>query len=230
MHPLIPPQPGAYAWLMAAGIGVSAIWWAARSKRDPALMMVFIGALGGAFIGAKLAYVFAESWNDWGREDFWLRLATGKSVLGGLLGGYAGVEAMKRLAGHRRSTGDAFAMILPLGLILGRIGCWLHGCCLGRPVGEGFFLRLEDRAGTSRWPAAQAEMGFLGLLWLALWLCRHRFRDRLFFIFLAACGSFRFGHEWMRDTPKWGGLLSGYQVIAIGMTVLGLMMFKRRGR
>lgn len=232
MHPLFPTQSGAYAWLMAAGVLASAIWWFAKSRHDSALLMVYIGALGGAFLGAKLAYIVAEVWFDWGREDFWMRLATGKSILGGLLGGYAGVEGMKRLAGHRHSTGDAFALILPVGLLLGRTGCLLHGCCLGRPVGDEFLLHLQDCAGVLRWPAVPVEMAFLtGMLVLTLVLHGSgKLRDRRFFVFLAAYGGFRFIHEWARDTPKWFSWLSGYQVIALAMALIGVAMFIRRGR
>lgn len=232
MHQFIPEQGGAYAMLMVAAIAVSAIYWFSRSKHDPSLLVVYIGALGGAFIGAKLAYIFAEIWFDWGRPDFWLRMLTGKSILGGLLGGYAGVEIMKRLVLHEKSTGDAFAVILPVGLLLGRVGCWLHGCCLGKPVSDSFILTLRDRAGVTRWPAVPVEMVFL-LVMLALilfWNWQGKYRDRLFFVFLAAYGLFRFAHEWMRDTPKWGGVISGYQVIALAMAVLAMVMFARRGR
>lgn len=232
MHPLFPMQSEAYAGLMTAGILVSAVWWFAKSRHDSALLVVYLGALGGAFFGAKLAYIFSEVWFDWGREDFWMRLATGKSILGGLLGGYAGVEGMKKLAGYERSTGDAFALILPVGLLLGRTGCWLHGCCLGNPVGDEFLLHLQDRAGMVRWPAVPVEMAFLiGMLILILAFHRSgKLRDRLFFIFLAAYGAFRFIHEWMRDTPKWFGWFSGYQVIAFSMALIGIAMFGRRGR
>ena len=232
MHQFIPEQGGAYAMLMVAAIAVSAIYWFSRSKHDPSLLVVYIGALGGAFIGAKLAYIFAEIWFDWGRPDFWLRMLTGKSILGGLLGGYAGVEIMKRLVLHEKSTGDAFAVILPVGLLLGRVGCWLHGCCLGKPVSDSFILTLRDRAGVTRWPAVPVEMVFL-LVMLALilfWNWQGKYRDRLFFIFLTAYGLFRFAHEWMRDTPKWGRVISGYQVIALAMAVLGMVMFARRAR
>ena len=232
MHQTVPQSGGGYAILMVAAIAVSAIYWFRRSKHDPLLLVVYIGALGGAFIGAKLAYIFAEIWFDWERPDFWLRLATGKSILGGLLCGYAGVEIMKRLVGHSQSTGDAFAIILPVGLILGRVGCWLHGCCLGKPVADSFMLTLRDRAGGTRWPAVQVEMAFL-LVMLAMilfWNWQGRFRDRLFFIFLTAYGLFRFAHEWLRDTPKWGGMISGYQVIALAMAAIGAVMFTRRGR
>jgi phosphatidylglycerol:prolipoprotein diacylglycerol transferase len=36
--------------------------------------------------------------------------------------------------GIRRSTGDIFALALPAGEAIGRIGCFLNGCCYGTPT------------------------------------------------------------------------------------------------
>jgi phosphatidylglycerol:prolipoprotein diacylglycerol transferase len=222
---------GPYRWTMLAAIVLSATWWFFRSKRDPGLLPIYIGALGGAFLGAKLAYLFAEGWRDWPTADRWLRFATGKSVLGGLLGGYAGVEAMKWLTGYRRTTGDLFALIAPLGIALGRVGCCLQGCCQGRPS----TLRLlaaQDAYGVARWPSAQIELVFQLAVFAVLFALRKHphFLGRLFFLYLAVYGAFRFMHEWMRDTPALGAGLSGYQFMALAMTALGAVMFVRRGR
>jgi phosphatidylglycerol:prolipoprotein diacylglycerol transferase len=221
---------GPYRWTMLAAIVLSATWWFFRSKRDPGLLPIYIGALGGAFLGAKLAYLFAEGWRDWPTTDRWLRLATGKSVLGGLLGGYAGVEAMKWLTGYRRTTGDLFALIAPLGIALGRVGCCLQGCCQGRPT----TLRLlaaQDAYGVGRWPSAQIELVFQLAVFVMLFAVRKHphFQGRLFFLYLAVYGAFRFVHEWMRDTPALVAGLTGYQFMALAMTALGAVMFVRRG-
>src|SRR6187397_1808094 len=95
-HWLDAPISSPYRWTMLAAIALSASYWLAKAKRDPALLPVYLGALGGAFLGAKLAYLFAEGWHDWPAPDRWIRWMTGKSLIGGLLGGYAGVEMMKR--------------------------------------------------------------------------------------------------------------------------------------
>jgi hypothetical protein len=81
--------------------------------------------------------------------DRWLRLATGKSVLGALLGGYAGVELAKHALGLRAATGDLFALVAPLGIGIGRVGCLLHGCCLGERCAPAWWtLRdAQDRVG-----------------------------------------------------------------------------------
>lgn len=219
-----------YRWTMLAAIALSATWWFRRSKKDPNLLPVYIGALGGAFLGAKLVYLFAEGWRDWPQPDRWLRLATGKSILGGLLGGYAGVEGMKWLLGYRKSTGDLFAFIAPLGLAMGRVGCWLQGCCLGKPTTLKL-LAARDALGVPRWPSAQVELSFQ-LATFGLFLVLRRFpyfQNRLFFVYLVLYGVFRFLHEYMRDTPLLAAGLSGYQFISLGMAILGLAMFIKRG-
>src|SRR5882762_10088642 len=90
----------AYGWLMLAGIFVSIALWSRVAKRDSRLVLIYIAALAGAFLGAKLVYLGAEGWLHWHDKDRWLQFATGKSILGGLLGGYAGVEIAKRHVGY----------------------------------------------------------------------------------------------------------------------------------
>ncbi len=228
-HQLLPGSP-AYAACMAAGILISAVLWYRRSKGQSDLLLIYLGALIGGFAGAKIAYLLAEGWLEWSQPDRLLRWATGKSVLGGLLGAYAGVEWTKHLVGHKSSTGDAFAIIVPVGILLGRVGCFMNGCCLGRPTSGVFAAR--DVTGTPRWPAPFVEGAFQVLILIVILLLQRRglLRDRLFFLYLTAYGLFRFFHEFMRDTPKiWLGL-SGYQFISLAMAGVGLFMLWRRSK
>lgn len=215
---------------MAAGILICAVFWYRRSKGQSDLLLIYLGALIGGFAGAKIAYLLAEGWLDWQQPDRWLRWATGKSVLGGLLGAYAGVEGTKHLVGHKASTGDAFAVIVPLGILLGRIGCYLNGCCLGKPTAGVFAAR--DVAGIMRWPAPAVEGAFQIVMLLTILILQYRglLRDRLFFLYLTAYGLFRFLHEFMRDTPKIVLGLSGYQFIALGMAMIGFVMLRQRSQ
>jgi len=213
---------------MAAGILIGAVYWYRRSRGQSDLLLIYLGALVGGFAGAKIAYLLAEGWLEWQQPDRWLRWATGKSVLGGLLGAYAGVELTKHLTGHKQSTGDAFALIVPVGILLGRVGCYLNGCCLGRPVAGVFAVR--DMRGMARWPAPFVEGLFQVVILIAILLLQRRglLRDRLFFLYLTAYGLFRFAHEFMRDTPRILLGLSGYQIIALLMACLGAFMLWRR--
>src|SRR4051812_12520756 len=170
---IAPPTSSAYGWLMLAGIFVSVILWSRVARRDERLVIVYVAALTGAFLGAKLVYLGAECWLHWHDENRWLELATGKSITGALLGGYVAVEIAKRLLRYPRATGDWFALIAPLGIMLGRVGCILHGCCLGRFC-EASWFTMNDAAGIARWPAAPVELLFNALMLGAALLMRSR--------------------------------------------------------
>ena len=221
----------AYGWLMLGGIFVSLIFWSRLARRDSRLVFIYITALAGAFIGAKLVYLGAEGWLHWHEQDRWIQFATGKSILGGLLGGYAGVEIAKRLLGYTSATGDWFAVIAPVGLLLGRLGCVLHGCCLGRECDPAWFT-VNDAAGVARWPAALVEGLFNAvMLGVFLWLrWKKILSGQHFHLYLIGYGVFRFGHEFLRATPQILGPFSGYQVAAILVALLGLAGFILRSR
>jgi len=150
-------QSPVYGWLMLAGICVSLLFWSRLARRDSRLLLIYLGALGGAFFGAKLVYLASEGWLHWNDQNRWLQLATGKSVIGGLLGGYAGVEIAKRLLAYRSATGDWFALITPISIIIGRIGCWFHGCCQGIRCDASWYT-LQDADGVARWPSVPVRM------------------------------------------------------------------------
>jgi len=223
-------SPSPYGLLMLAGIGVSVFLWARLAKRDDRLLPVYIGGLCGAFIGAKIVYILAEGWMHFGEENMWLHLATGKTIVGALLGGYAGVELCKKLMGYKSATGDWFAIIAPVGIILGRIGCLLHGCCLGNECPAAWYS-IQDSAGVDRWPAVPAEILF-NVAFLLIVLVQLRPNQILpgqhFHIYLVAYGVFRLGHEMVRATPKVIGPMSGYQIASIAMVVLGVARFWQR--
>ncbi|MEO8354105.1 MAG: prolipoprotein diacylglyceryl transferase family protein [Chthoniobacteraceae bacterium] len=105
----------------------------------------------GAFLGANLVYLAAEGWMFWDSPQRWVIFATGKTILGALLGGYAAVELAKHLLNYTAVTGGRFAMVVPVGIVLGRIGCLLHGCCPGQvfvnPLGGQCAMTLEIRVG-----------------------------------------------------------------------------------
>ncbi len=219
----------AYGWLMLAGIFVSIVLWSRLARHDSRLVLVYIAALTGAFLGAKLVYLGAEGWLHWHDPNRWLILATGKSITGALLGGYAAVEIAKRLLGYTGVTGDWFAIIAPVGIMLGRIGCLLHGCCLGR-VCHASWYTINDIHGVARWPAVPVEFIFnalmLGVILLFRW--GRIAPGQLFHIYLMAYGIFRFFHEFLRDTPQILGPISGYQIAALGVAGLGAAGFVLR--
>lgn len=91
-------------------------------------LWLLVGAAFGAWAGSKLL-AWAES------PQHYLALATddtaallgGKTIVGGLLGGWAGVEIAKKFTRVTRSTGDVLIWPLALGTAIGRVGCFLTG-------------------------------------------------------------------------------------------------------
>jgi phosphatidylglycerol:prolipoprotein diacylglycerol transferase len=219
----------AYGWLMLAGIFVSIVFWSRLARRDDRLVLIYIAALAGAFLGAKLVYLGAEGWLYWHDPNRWVILATGKSITGALLGGYAAVELAKYVFKYQGTTGDWFAVIAPVGIMLGRIGCMVQGCCLGKACSPGRFT-INDVNGVPRWPASQVEFLFnavmLGVILLLRW--RRIAPGQLFHIYLMAYGIFRFFHEFLRATPQIIGPISGYQIAALAIFVLGAFGFAHR--
>lgn len=220
-----------YGWLMLGGIVVTGIFWSRLARRDDRLLAVYVSGLMGGFVGAKVVYLLAEGWLHFGAPDMWLQLATGKSILGALLGGYLAVELAKKWLGYHKVTGDWFAAIAPIGILIGRVGCVLHGCCVG-VVCEPNWYALKDAQGVLRWPAVPLEMAFNVVAWLTFFGLRHfhRLAGQHFHLYLMSYGVFRFAHEFVREEPHVLGPFSGYQVAALAVFALGLVGFIRRSR
>lgn len=228
-----------YGLLALVAIGTSAIVWSRVTRPTPELTMVYMGGLLGALVGAKVVYLLAELPLHAGEQDFWLQALVGRTVTGGLLGGYLGVEGTKKLVGHRSPTGDLFAVVVPMSLVFGRVGCFISGCCLGQRC-EPAWYTVADAQGHARWPAPLAEGGFnlLAMGVLALMWRRGVAKNQLFHLYLIAYGLFRFGHEFLRDTPRlWPAnpsplvaSISSYHVVALVMVLLGAVRFEQRRR
>jgi phosphatidylglycerol:prolipoprotein diacylglycerol transferase len=229
----------AYPALALAGIVVSSMVWTRVLRRDAAahdhrLEIIYIAALCGAFVGAKAVYFFAEGWRvlldpALTREQMWLALLTGKTITGALLGGYITVEIAKKLVGYSKPTGDFFVVVAPFGLMFGRIGCFIQGCCPGVAMDTHWYT-IADSHGVARWPAVPFEFAFnLVMFIVALILYRRRaFQGQLFHLYLIAYGIFRFAHEFARDIPPLIGPITGYQIAAIAIVLLGALRYRHR--
>jgi len=200
------PKPAGspvYLVMMVIGIGIGAVYWARQAKHDSRLPLVYFGGLVGAFLGAKLAFLFAEGWLYFDHPQRNLIWLSGKSITGALPGGWIGVEIVKHVVGYNATTGDRFAVLIPIPLALGRLGCLHAGCCKGNDI-CGFL-----------WPAVPVQIGFqfLPLVILLILKRRSRFPGQLFHLYLIAYGLFGFSHVFFRVTPKPFLVLSGFEII-----------------
>ncbi len=181
-----------------------------------------LGALAGARVLGLLEQAPRIGWH-------WSALFAptgGKTIVGGLLGGWLAVELAK-LALHVRSrTGDLYAVPLALGIAIGRIGCFLAGLAddtYGTPTTLPWGVNFGD--GIPRHPTQLYELAFLLLLAAALtWRGRRPHpQGQLFRIFMAAYLSWRFLIDFIKPQPHVHGLnmiqwacLAGIASVALG--------------
>jgi prolipoprotein diacylglyceryltransferase len=190
-------------------------------------LWILTGAICGAAVGSK-ALAWAESaplYSD--PRELTAILGGGKTIVGGLLGGWAGVEFTKRVLNIRHSTGDIFVFPLILGMAIGRVGCFLTGLSdhtCGLPTQLPWGIDFGDRI--PRHPAQLYDILFLLILagWLLMWRSRKiRANGQLFLLFLSAYLLYRFVIEFIK--PRWTPVagLSIIQIAAVSGAVVALV-------
>lgn len=130
---------------------------------------ILIGCLLGAGIGNKALYWLEHPhlWEKLHATPF--LILTGQSIVGGLIGGWLGVEIAKYFSGVKQSTGDLFVGPILLGLAIGRVGCLLAGLndeTFGIETSLPWGIDFGD--GIARHPTPIYEIIFVLLLWF--WL------------------------------------------------------------
>jgi phosphatidylglycerol:prolipoprotein diacylglycerol transferase len=131
------PLPWSYPLIMLAAVAVAAVL---SRKRQSALGLtarerlgVGLGAFCGAMIGAKLPFVLSD-WPGLVSGRAWFE--NGKTIVFGMVGGYLGVELAKASLGVGVKTGDSFAVPVAAAVAVGRLGCFVGGCCIGTETGS----------------------------------------------------------------------------------------------
>jgi prolipoprotein diacylglyceryltransferase len=186
----------------------------------PGEFAVAVGCIFGAAIGNKavfwieMPHLFAQYWPTPSV------LFGGQSMVGGLLGGLVGVEIAKKLTGISRSTGDAFVFPVLLGLMIGRMGCFLAGLqdgTFGLPSSLPWAIDFGD--GVPRHPTQLYEILFAAVLWLVLAYLRPRFESRpglLFKLLVVAYLLWRLAVDAIKPIPYAYPLgLSGIQWVCL---------------
>lgn len=246
-----------YGIFVALGFIVGLVFVERRSGRagmrsEQVANLVFIGLIGG-LLGARLFYVLHNL--VYFRANPWetIRLDHGGLVFyGGLIGGTLSLLAtclLRRLPMGR--VADMLIPGLPLGHALGRIGCFLNGCCFGQPWSGACGIQYD--AG-SQAAARQCQQGliaapslaplpvfpvqllaaianlaiFFGLLAVER---RLRGRGQLLGLYIAVYGFYRFVIEFLRGDYLDAGMLTPAQEVSLVLVPVGVAVFLlRRGR
>ena len=175
---------------------------------DEGRLSVLIGAILGAGLGSKLLG-FLEHPEIWAlalKNPVYFFAA--KTILGALLGGIIGVEIAKKLSGIQRSTGDLYVYPLLIGMMIGRVGCFLTGVSDGTwGKATTFFMGFDAGDGVKRHPTPLYEIIALGLIGLSLWLIKQRIKlneGDLFKLFIMAYCAWRFMIEFLKPVVTYG--------------------------
>jgi phosphatidylglycerol:prolipoprotein diacylglycerol transferase len=260
MHPVLFDLPlgplgtftvGTYGLFYALGFLLAlrlAVHYARRDGIDPAriLDLGIVGLLAG-FVGAKLLlYALDARYYLADPVRMVQNLRSAGVYYGGLgLAVLAGLWYVRR---HRLPLGkvaDLAAPALSLGQAIGRVGCFLAGCCYGRacdlPWGVTFHdPRASDLTGvpigvklhpTQLYHAATDVVTLLVAMAL---MRRRRFDGQVFWTWLLLYALFRAVVEhWRGDLARgvfFGGVLSTSQIISIPIVMVAAVMLWRLGR
>ena len=255
MHPILftigPITVYSYGVMLAAAVLVCTYLLSIDARRynisrETAYDLVFWCMLWG-IIGARIFYVFIE-WPYFSANLLEIPMLQkgGLAWQGGFLGGtLAGVWFVYRKKLSLRPLMDLAAPYVALGQSIGRIGCFLNGCCYGKPVSWGIYFPTHS---ARLYPTQLFEVIGLFIIFLilkkaqdrsfaSLRMTSHRHSEPegrrilkpgfIFILYLWLAAIERFIVEFYRADHDllWGGL-SLAQYVALGVFAAGLVLMK----
>jgi phosphatidylglycerol:prolipoprotein diacylglycerol transferase len=215
----------AAAYVLAYVAGLALFAWAARRRGmgGQELRAVAVAGLLGGLIGASVLQLAASG-------------EPGKTVLGGIAGGWIAVILAKRRLGIRRPLGDLFAFAIAGGEAIGRFGCFFAGCCYGKIAHVAW--AVEDHGAPRHPTQLYSSLAAFATLAIIVWVDRRRtlpesrralpdtartLRDSagalpdgaIFYLQGTLFCASRFVIEFYRDVPSYGAFtLAQYACIA----------------
>ncbi len=182
---------------------------------------IVVAAILGAALGSKLLFWFEDPARTLRHAGDIAYLLSGKTIVGGLLGGTIAVEWTKALLGLRRRTGDLFTVPMAIGIAIGRIGCFFGGLAddtYGIPSNLPWAVDFGD--GIPRHPTQLYES--MAMLILAFWLhrraCEPQPEGALYRQFLTAYLAWRLAIDFLKPGVPLAGLTAIQWACAAALT------------
>jgi phosphatidylglycerol:prolipoprotein diacylglycerol transferase len=172
------------------------------------------------------------------RDDplHWIALGDpGYVWYGGMIGALAVAVYYFRSRPHLDAWlySDAFAPAIMAGAAVGRLGCFLAGCCHGVPTDSAFGVQFPKLPGpvhpTQLYDSATALVLAIGLLWR---FGHRRFSGENIALLLLGYPALRATTEVFRGDAERGaiGPLSTSQLLSIPLFLIGLAFYVRRSK
>jgi len=218
------------------------------SLDEDKLVNVILIVLLASVLGARALYVMEhvqEFRREWGSVlAIW---QGGLTLYGGIVAGtVAGLAAARRFGLPMWSVADALTPSLALGASIGRVGCFLNGCCYGRPtmVPWGVVFPADSYAGlefgNAKVHPSQLYLSAAGLLlFLLTWWLRRRFKTpgTLFWLFIILFALARIPIDFTRAYEPEATLvrfrslgITESQLTSFAIALFGLLMTVRLRR
>lgn len=219
---------------VAVGVGLLLC----KRRRFPVSELVYsaVYSMIGAFVGAKALFVLT-AWKQIVAYQIPLEniIKGGFVFYGGLIGGFIGLWIYtKQFKLNIWEYTGIYAVVLPIGHAIGRIGCFFAGCCYGIPFEGGHVYTHtvgNTPLGVPLLPIQLIEAGCLFLLFVGLlvgFLLHPDNLRRTTYIYLFAYPVLRFILEFFRgDAERGVVLLSTSQWISILLLVFTVFLMAR---
>jgi len=213
-----------YSFFVLLGLLVGILIYFYESRRKKSLnekgFFIAIGSLVGGILGAKILqwiinykYIFSHL------SDFEI-IFSGRTIVGGLIGGTIGVILTKKFLGIKEKKGNLFAPAIAIGVAIGRLGCFFRGCCYGKETFLPWGVNFGD--GISRHPTQLYELFFMLVMFFYLEKIMNKDnlkQGQLFKILMISYFIFRFFIEFIRVEPIIFAGLTIFQIISIGVII-----------
>ena len=250
MHPIaVKLGPLSIHWygVMVAAAFLVGLWTAGRRGMRAGIAAEKIVDLGpwaivGAVIGARALYVISywqESFAGKPLEEILLIWKGGLVFYGGLIGGAVACIAYARVKKLPLwKLADIFAPSIPLGCFFGRMGCFLNGCCYGRPCNLPWAVRFpaDNPLGPPTEPLHPTQIYDallnLGLYVFLAWLFRRRkFDGQVFSVYLVCYAVLRsfvetFRGDYLESQRYLGGWATPAHLVSILTLIAGLLLLR----
>ena len=181
------------------------------------------------YLNGVLFRLLVAGWVDY-RVSLAFDTASFGMVLGILLTGYIAAKWRRLPAGF---VLDQIALVLPLAQAVGRIGCFLEGCCYGLETDSliGMYLPSHSGVWANRYPTQLILAVFDLALFALLWSRREKVRvdGNLTFLYLFCFTLGRISIDSLRELPQVLGVLSPHQLASIViLSVTAYTLFELR--
>ena len=180
----------------------------------------------GLIIGGRLTYVLAHLKDFTNILDIFKIWEGGLIFYGGLIGALlaASIYLKKNKLNFWKYL-DILAPYTALGIAIGRIGCFLNGCCHGLKTNVPWAIY---HLGELRHPTQLYSSLNALIIFLILRKVKKKFNGQIFLLFLLLYSATRFVIEFFRYYEFRIFSLTGSQIISIILFIIALILYKRK--